>query len=702
VTDLQGPGPSLASRDFERAEKAKNPTAPRPVEPGAAPPVPEEKGVSRWIPAAAVVAAWIVVWYFTEGRDTLALPGREHTDLHQSLTDFNNRLLAGRESNPVMQVTNSIAELFRNNFDWDQRMVVRPNLPRPVPEVGWFGIVAVATWIGYAVANWRIALLVLGSFLSFGVFGFWGDSIDLLIVTFLSVAIAVIIGMPLAVLVGTSARANRVITVFLDFMQTMPTFVYLLPVVLFFGIGVSGAVVSTLIYALPPIVRIAGFGIREVPTTTIEATDSSGQTYWQRLLKVQLPMARKTIIVGLNQTTLAALSMATIASYINGPGLGKPVLAALVRNDFGGSFVPGVLIVVMAVMLDRTTTAASERAEKVARGGGGNPRLRRMVLAGTGVGALVAVYLSRTYVGLAKFPEYTWGRRVADRADDAMGWIVDTFGGVTGGFKDAISNGFLNPMQSLLADSPWYVAFVAISALALVFGGLRALVSTVVCLLGVWYFDLWHDAMITLNMTLVATVLVMILALVFGVWMARDKRVDLGIRPLLDAGQTIPPFVYLIPVLALFGPSRFTAIVAGIVYAAPAAIKLVADGVKAVSPTTIEAGRSTGQTTWQEITKVQLPMAKGSLVLATNQGLLYVLAMTVIGGLVGAGALGYDVVLGISRSEEWGKGAAAGLTIVLLGVMLDRITRAAADVRRDDGPGTRRAFSIRLPIGPPR
>ena len=211
--------------------------------------------------------------------------------------------------------------------------------------------------------------------------------------------------------------------------------------------------------------------------------------------------------------------------------------------------------------------------------------------------------------------------------------------------------------------------------------------STVVCLAGIWYFDLWHDAMVTLNMTLVATVLVMILALVFGVWMARDRRVDLGIRPLLDAGQTIPPFVYLIPVLALFGPSRFTAIVAGIVYAAPAAIKLVADGVKAVSPTTIEAGRSTGQTAWQEITKVQLPMAKGSLVLATNQGLLYVLAMTVIGGLVGAGALGYDVVYGFSRSEAWGKGLAAGITIVLLGVMLDRITRAAADVRRDDGPG---------------
>jgi glycine betaine/proline transport system permease protein len=507
--------------------------------------------------------------------------------------------------------------------------------------------------------------------------------------------------MPLAVLIGTNQRANQIITVLLDFMQTMPTFVYLLPVVLFFGIGPSAAVVSTLIYALPPLVRIAGFGIREVPTTTIEATDSAGQTYWQRLVKVQLPMARRTIIVGLNQTTLAALSMATLAAFVNGPGLGKDVLAALRVNNVGDGFVPGVLIVVMAVMLDRTTTAASERSEKVARGGGGNPRLRRVVLVVGAAATLVAVYLSRTYKGLAEFPEYTVGDKVATRVNDLTGWVTDTFGGLTAGFKDVITTGFLNPMQSLLAESPWYVAFAAISALAFVFGGLRALVSTVICLAGIRYFDLWHDAMVTLNMTLVGTVLVMILALVFGVWMARDRRVDIGLRPLLDAGQTIPPFVYLIPVLALFEPTRFSAIVAGIVYAAPAAIKLVADGVKAVSPTTIEAGRSTGQTTWQEITKVQLPMAKGSLVLAANQGLLYVLAMTVIGGLVGAGALGYDVVYGFSRSEAWGKGLAAGITIVLLGVMLDRITRAAADARRDDGPGPRRAFHLRLPIGPP-
>ena len=256
-------------------------------------------------------------------------------------------------------------------------------------------------------------------------------------------------------------------------------------------------------------------------------------------------------------------------------------------------------------------------------------------------------------------------------------------------------------MQSLLADSPWWLAFAGISALAFVFGGLRALVSTVICLTGIWYFDLWHDAMITLNMTLVATVLVMILALVFGVWMARDRRVDLGIRPLLDAGQTIPPFVYLIPVLALFGPTR----------ASPRSSRPSSTPHRRPSSWWPTVSRRSPRPRSRPAAPPARPRGRRSprcscrwprarLVLATNQGLLYVLSMTVIGGLVGAGALGYDVVYGISRSEAWGKGLAAGITIVLLGIMLDRITRAAADVRRDDGPASRRAFHIQAPHRP--
>jgi glycine betaine/proline transport system permease protein len=164
--------------------------------------------------------------------------------------------------------------------------------------------------------------------------------------------------------------------------------------------------------------------------------------------------------------------------------------------------------------------------------------------------------------------------------------------------------------------------------------------------------------------------------------MGRSKRADQMIRPLLDAAQVMPSFVYLVPFVALFAASRFTGVIAAVVYAAPVAIKIVADGIAGVSPTTVEAARAAGSNTWQIITKVQLPMSIRTLALATNQGLIYVLAMVVVAGLVGGGALGYDVVAGFSQSSLFGKGLAAGVAIVLLGILLDRITQAAA--RRAD------------------
>ncbi len=660
---------------------------------------------NRWAWLAVIMAVWVVVWKLTEGNDTLTLPGREHTDLHQNLTDFRDSVLASRDTNPIVQATYQLGEWFVSVFDWLSRLIAVPDFPRPVPQIGWLGVLAAAVWIGYAVANLRIAILVGAAFAAFGIFGYWSDSMDLLIITFIAVTIATLIGIPLAVYYGTGGKVGvGIITSILDFMQTMPTFVYLGPIVLFFGIGASAAVACTLVYALPPIIRIAGHGIRSVSPTTIEATDSSGQTARQRLMKVQLPMARATIVVGLNQTIMAALSMATLAAYVDGPGLGKPVLRALIKNDVGGAFVPGMLIVVMAIMLDRSTTAASQRADKAARGGS-DPRIRRIVLAVGVLAVGVCIYVSRTYTWAARFPESEVGPKTADQVDRFFAWFTDTFDGLTTGIKDFVTTVLLNPMQSLLAESPWYVTAAALCAIAFVLGGGRALVSTAVCLAGIWFFDLWHDAMVTLNMVLVATLMVMVLAVIFGVWMARRRSVDLALRPLLDAGQTIPPFVYLIPVLAMFGPTRFTAIVAGVVYAAPVAIKLVADGIQGVSPSTLEASRSTGCTTWQEITKVQLPMARSSLVLATNQGLLYVLSMVVIGGLVGAGALGYDAVLGFARSEEWGKGAAAGITIVLLGVMIDRVCRAAAaqqtGASRPGGSRTRALLRARAPLQGP-
>ena len=348
-------------------------------------------------------------------------------------------------------------------------------------------------------------------------------------------------------------------------------------------------------------------------------------------------------------------------------------------------------IVIMAIMLDRVTTAASERSEAIPSEHGRRNRL--IVLGVSGVAAIVCVWASRQYIDLAAFPkEPDLGTPFAKAADNVSNFFTDNAASTTNAIKDALTYGLLNPLQTLLADSPWWLVAAMLLALSLLIGGMRSFLTSIVCIAVVLGVGLWQDAMITLTMTLVATILTMILALVFGVWMAQSRAVDLIVRPTLDAAQVVPPFVYLVPALALFGATRFTAIVAAVVYAAPVAIKLVCDAIRAVSPTVVEAAQSAGSSRWQLITKVQLPMARKGIALATNQGMLYVFAMVVIGGLVGAGALGYLVVAGFSQTELFGKGLAAGIAIVALAIMLDRMAQGRPT---GQGAGPKRTFFSR-------
>jgi glycine betaine/proline transport system permease protein len=645
-----------------------------------APPAPARTSLALRLAIPAVLVVWVVLGKLLEGKQTLAIGRADLNGFHTWLNDVRDSFDAARDGNFFLDtVVGGFSDAVNSVIEFLQEMVSTPPPGRPVPEIGWLGVLALLVLFALVVAGARSAVLVFFSVLAFGFFGLWEDSLDLLIITTVSVVICTLIGIPLGIWMARSPRFSAVVTPLLDVMQTMPSFAYLLPLALVFGIGPAAAVVTTLIYALPPLVRITAHGIRTVSPATLEATRSLGATRRQALRKVQLPMARRTIVVGINQCTMAALSMATIAALINGPGLGGPVIKALQSLDIGAAFVGGLLIVVLAIMLDRTTTAASERSETVARAGGADRTRNRIVFAVGFVITAVCVYLSRLRLDLAEFPDSPdFGRPTADFVSSLTEDVVGAIDGFTNGFKDVITNALINPLQSLLADSPWWVSAGAILAIAFLLGGWRPAATTVVCEAVILGTGLWNEAMQTLAMTLVATLLVMLLALVLGVWMGRNRRVDTILRPFLDALQTIPPFVYLVPALALFGPSRFTAIMAAVAYGVPIATKLIADGIRGVAPTSVEAARASGTTAWQMITKVQLPMSRAALVLAGNQGLLYVLSMVVIGGLVGGGALGYLVVAGFSQAQLFGKGLAAGIAITALGVMLDRIAQHAA------------------------
>ncbi|WP_327319592.1 ABC transporter permease [Streptomyces sp. NBC_01235] len=636
--------------------------------------------VSRRTVVAAILAAWLLLFVIFRGKQTLTLAAADLTDLHRWFNDVNDSIGADRNSNPLfLYFFNEIRLVIDNLVTFIQHLISQPSAGRPLPQIGWLGVVGVVGYVSWAVGNWRVALLAVAGFTFLGLQGLWQESMDTLSLTLSAVFVALLFAIPLGVWAGLSDRVNRIVTPFLDFMQTMPTFVYLAPLTLFFLIGGASATIATVVYAAPPAIRITAHAIRSVPETTVEAAESLGATRRQALLKVLLPMSKRTVVMGVNQSIMAALAMVTIAALIDAPGLGKTVVQALQSLDVGTAFNAGLAIVVMAIVLDRVTTAASARAETARRSKNRFLKWRRPLLGAGAAVTAVLLYMSHTYVWAAEFPgDGSLGSSIASAADTATTWVQDNLSGLTNAFRDGITNGLLNPFQSLLTDSPWWLVGAVLITLGAVLGGWRAGVTTAVCLGLLVGTGLWSDAMTTLASTLVATVLVMLLGIVLGVWMGRSPLVDRVLRPSLDAAQVMPPFVYLVPFLALFGATRFTAIVAAIVYAAPVAIKIIADGVRAVPATTVEAATSAGCNTWQIITKVQLPMSRSALTLATNQGLIYVLSMVVVGGLVGAGALGYDVVAGFSQGQLYGKGLAAGLAIVLLGVMFDRITQAAA------------------------
>ncbi|MEV6006168.1 ABC transporter permease subunit [Streptomyces sp. NPDC051976] len=646
----------------------------------AAPPAEGPRRVSRTVVVAAILVVWLVLFAVLRGKQTMTLAAADLTGLHRWFNHLDDSVGANRNSNPLfLYFFNEIRQVIDNLVTFVQHLISQPSGDRPVPQIGWLGVVAITGYASWALGNWRVALLAVAGFTFFGLQGLWQESMDTLALTLSAVLVALVFAVPLGVWAGLSDRFNRIVTPFLDFMQTMPTFVYLAPLTLFFLIGPASAVIAMVIYAAPPAIRITAHGIRSVPETTVEAADSMGSTRWQSLLKVLLPMSRRTVVMGVNQTIMAALAMVTIAALIDAPGLGKTVLQALQSLDVGTAFNAGLAIVVMAIVLDRVTTAASARAEAARRSRDRFRGWRRPLLVAGAVAVAVLVYLSRTYLWAAQFPgQGTTGTKIASWADSVTTWAQDHLSGVTNAFRDSVTNGLLNPFQSLLTDSPWWLVGAALTGIGVVLGGRRAGITTAVCVGLLVGTGMWSDSMTTLASTMVATVLVMVLGVGFGVWMGRSPLVDRLLRPSLDAAQVMPPFVYLVPFLALFGATRFTAIVAAVVYAAPVAIKITADGVRAVPETTVEAATAAGCNTWQIITKVQLPMARSALTLATNQGLIYVLSMVVVGGLVGAGALGYDVVAGFSQGELYGKGLAAGLAIVLLGVMFDRITQAAA------------------------
>ncbi|MER1985359.1 MAG: proline/glycine betaine ABC transporter permease [Solibacillus sp.] len=271
-------------------------------------------------------------------------------------------------ANGVEKLMNLITDTFSSSFKFIQStskslMEVTTDGLVAIPPILFIVFVAV---LAFFASRKKIGLALFSLIGLFFIYnqGLWEQLMNTFTLVIYSSLIAIVIGVPVGILMAKSNTAEQIIKPILDFMQTMPGFVYLIPAVAFFGIGVVPGVFASVIFALPPTVRFTNLGIRQVPEHLIEAADSYGSTSIQKLFKVEVPLAKSTIMAGINQTVLLSLSMVVIASMIGAPGLGHEVLSALQRAQVGNGFVAGISLVIFAIIVDRLTQSLNKDIAK--------------------------------------------------------------------------------------------------------------------------------------------------------------------------------------------------------------------------------------------------------------------------------------------------------------------------------------------------
>ena len=229
----------------------------------------------------------------------------------------------------------------------------------------WPIILALLIGLSFAAGrSWKLSFGVLAAFVLIGYFGMWADTMRTLAIITVATLLSISIGVPIGIAMARSDRVQTIVTPILDIMQTMPAFVYLIPVVMLLGIGKVPGILAVLVYAIPPVIRLTNLGIRLVDKDVVEAAIAFGATRRQRLLEVQLPLALPTIMAGINQTIMMALAMVVIASMIGVKGLGQPVLKAITNQYFTMGLLNGLAIVVIAIVFDRVSQAYAKRSQK--------------------------------------------------------------------------------------------------------------------------------------------------------------------------------------------------------------------------------------------------------------------------------------------------------------------------------------------------
>jgi glycine betaine/proline transport system permease protein len=546
-----------------------------------------------------------------------------------------------------------------------------------LPRLSWVGICLTMAFLGYIYGGLRLAALCGLSFLALALFRVWDSAMLTLALIVICVPFCAVTGLLVGILGYKSPWASRIlITPALDLMQTMPTFAYLIPMLILFGASPVSALLATGLFATPPMVRATMLGLAKVPQEIKDFADMAGCTPSQKLWRVLVPAAKPSLMIGINQVIMLALNMVIISSMIGAGGLGYDVLLALRALKVGQAMEAGLAIVVIAIVLDRLSQAiAQHRPEAAANRPGWVGRHTNLLLV---IFVLLATTVAGTLIpGFDKVPA-AWTMTTAPWWKAGVDWLTINLFDVIELLRTTLLLYVLNPLRAAFESLPWLGVLLVVAVAAWRLGGMGLALTLAALCAFCAVTGLWVPAMQTLYLSGISASFAAALGIPIGIWASRSDRVSAFVTPLIDTLQTIPSFCFIIPVVMLFRVGDVTAMIATVAFAIVPAIRYTNHGLRQVPQQLIEAGIVSGCTRWQLFRRVQLPVAMPEIMLGINQTILLSLSMIIICAMIGTRDLGQEIFKALSKADA-GKGIVAGLAIAFIGITADRLITAWVD-----------------------
>ena len=643
------------------------------------------------------------------------------------LTDWLNSMMDGLVAS-VGPFFRAFSKMMDHPMSW-----VR-DLLQWVPWAMTIGLLVLAS---YAVSGWKLAVFTFFAMFYMVMIGYWPESMNSLALVMVSVPLAVMIGFGVGTAAFYSERADRIISPTMDVLQTIPVFAYLLPILLLFGFGPVVGLIASILYAVPPMVRNTTLGLRRVNPEVVEAGMMAGATVSQMFWRVRVPSALRQILLGINQTMMAAFSMVIIASIIGGTAdIGWEVLSTMRKAQFGESILAGIVIALMAMVMDRLTSRAAQSRQPDAGEEQGALERYRYWIAAVAL-CVIVLALVPVFPFLKDYPR-DWEFYPAQYLNDGLTYVLVEYAGaintiktmaffyimlpVKMGFEQTISPfswgfelttpikiGYAVAVTALagyllwrgrisgailvaglaillyfgLTRLPWPSVMAVLVLLAWQTGGRRLAIGTAAGLGFLLLVGVWPQTMLSLYLCGIAVVLSFAIGTTLGIIASENETVSAILRPINDTLQTMPLFVILIPFVMIFKLGDFTALLAVMAYAIVPSIRYAEHGLRSVSPEVIEAAKACGSTRWQLLWRVRLPLAMPQMMLGLNQTIMFGIAMLVIAALVGTNGLGQRVYIGLSDGD-FGIGMIAGIGMAILAMIADRMTQGYSRKRQEE------------------